>query len=275
MKILFKDKVDLSDELKNEYPEALFCGSREPITEDMKDIEILSVKTTIVDSDLLKKFPDLKWIVNRSNFADNINMKHCEDRNIGIINTYPSTTQVSDWIESRIKKRYYLPYYAICGDCPISEAFKTKFKYIHMLNCKTPESKIRDHLSSTNTLIVAMPLTTHTKGIINKEVFSLLPKGSSLISVSNGLVINNEDLLDAIESGKINHADIDRLNAHKRDELIETGKVTFHKYKSWKHNLDDTEYVESIKEHIDSIIADEPINVLLERHVKEVDVFWD
>lgn len=275
MKILFKDKSDLYDGMKSKYPNALFSGARDPFTNDMSDCQILSVKSTIVDNDLIKRFSNLKWIVNRSNISDNINLKHCADNNIGVVNTYPATVNMSNWIESIIKKEYYLPYYTIYGSGEITDSFKSKFKYIKILKSDAPDIKIEDYLSETHTLIVTMPLTSYTKGAVNKRVFSYLPKGSSLISVSNGLVIDNDDLYEAIMSGRIAHAQIDRLNSHMRKELIATGKVTFHRSKSWKYNCNVDDYINNIITHIDAIIDDAPIDVILDRHEKCIDIFWD
>ena len=56
-----------------------------------------------------------------------------------------------------------------------------------------------------------------------------------IISVSRSNVINNTALLDNLDN--ISHAYIDTLDSNHRDELLESGKVTYTKHTAWSHNF--------------------------------------
>lgn len=48
-----------------------------------------------------------------------------------------------------------------------------------------------------------IPLTDNTKGFINKESIEKMPKGVRIINLSRGGLVNNDDLIKALESGQV------------------------------------------------------------------------
>ena len=58
-------------------------------------------------------------------------------------------------------------------------------------------------------LILALALTNETSGIINEKVFDLLPTHSFLVNVARGGHIVTDDLVEALEKGKIAGAALD------------------------------------------------------------------
>jgi len=58
-------------------------------------------------------------------------------------------------------------------------------------------------------LISLLPLTDATKGLLNQQVLSLLPKGASVINFSRGAIVNHQDLVQLLDSGHIKHAVLD------------------------------------------------------------------
>lgn len=64
-------------------------------------------------------------------------------------------------------------------------------------------------LSKADILICLLPLTAATRGILNKRIFSLLPKGAFLINVARGGHLVEEDLLEMIETGHLSGAGLD------------------------------------------------------------------
>lgn len=55
------------------------------------------------------------------------------------------------------------------------------------------------------------PLTEKTKGIVNAELLSHMKKSAVLINTSRGAVVNEKDLADALNNGKISGAYLDVL----------------------------------------------------------------
>lgn len=60
-----------------------------------------------------------------------------------------------------------------------------------------------DLLSQSDYVSIHIPLMDNTKGFINKEVISKMKKGARLLNFSRGQLVNDDDLLEAIESGHI------------------------------------------------------------------------
>jgi glyoxylate/hydroxypyruvate reductase A len=58
-------------------------------------------------------------------------------------------------------------------------------------------------------LVCLLPLTSITKGIINKDLLNKLPTGSAIINFARGGIINTSDLLEALNAKHINHAVLD------------------------------------------------------------------
>ena len=64
-------------------------------------------------------------------------------------------------------------------------------------------------LQETHILINLLPLTEQTQGILNKELFAMLPDGAYLINAARGAHLVEEDLLVALDSGKLTGACLD------------------------------------------------------------------
>lgn len=64
-------------------------------------------------------------------------------------------------------------------------------------------------LSSAQILILLLPLTPNTKFIINSKTVKLLPRDAIIINPGRGLLINDDALLEALNSGQVSHATLD------------------------------------------------------------------
>jgi len=60
-----------------------------------------------------------------------------------------------------------------------------------------------------NALVCLLPLTQHTRGIVNAKTLSLLKPHSCLINVARGPHVVSEDLIKALDSGHLGHAYLD------------------------------------------------------------------
>lgn len=67
-------------------------------------------------------------------------------------------------------------------------------------------------LKATEILIILLPLTDETRGIMNAQTIAMLPQGAFLISLARGAHIVDEDLLAALDSGQVERALLDAFN---------------------------------------------------------------
>ncbi len=71
------------------------------------------------------------------------------------------------------------------------------------------QEQLADFLRQSDILINVLPLTENTKNILTKNELKLLPEGSFIINIGSGGIINENDLLYALDSGHIIAAALD------------------------------------------------------------------
>ncbi len=71
------------------------------------------------------------------------------------------------------------------------------------------QEQLADFLRQSDILINVLPLTENTKNILTKNELKLLPEGSFIINIGRGGIINESDLLSALDSGHITAAALD------------------------------------------------------------------
>lgn len=70
-------------------------------------------------------------------------------------------------------------------------------------------AEITKFLSHTDILVCVLPLTKETKGILNKNIFKILPKNAFVINVGRGEHLVEKDLLQFIAEGHLSGASLD------------------------------------------------------------------
>jgi glyoxylate/hydroxypyruvate reductase A len=71
------------------------------------------------------------------------------------------------------------------------------------------QEQLADFLRQSDILINVLPLSENTKNILTKNELKLLPEGSFIINIGRGGIINESDLLSALDSGHITAAALD------------------------------------------------------------------
>jgi glyoxylate/hydroxypyruvate reductase len=80
---------------------------------------------------------------------------------------------------------------------------------IEGVECFAGVESLDAFLARTDILVCLLPLTDATRGIIGKHVFDTLPPGASFINVGRGPHLVQQDLLDALDSGRLHAAILD------------------------------------------------------------------
>ena len=84
-----------------------------------------------------------------------------------------------------------------------------KEKVIKGIETYCDESGLKAMLAKCDIVICLLPLTPNTRHLLNAERFSYLPKGASVINFARGGIIQNEDLIEKLNSGHLKHAVLD------------------------------------------------------------------
>ncbi len=74
------------------------------------------------------------------------------------------------------------------------------------------KTDLHEAFSRTDYLVLACPLTNETKNLIDSDMMTTLPRSSFLVNVSRGKVVDNDDLLTAIQNDTIAGAALDVTN---------------------------------------------------------------
>lgn len=81
-----------------------------------------------------------------------------------------------------------------------------------------PASYLHDLLPRSNTVIVTLPLTDETRGLLGARELALLPEGSVLVNVGRGPIVEQQALYDALRQGPLFAAGLDVWYNYPREE---------------------------------------------------------
>lgn len=71
------------------------------------------------------------------------------------------------------------------------------------------EDDLPEYLPNTDVLVMILPASEATQGALNAEILDQLPQRAYVINVGRGVTVNEADLIDALNEGKIAGAAID------------------------------------------------------------------
>ena len=87
--------------------------------------------------------------------------------------------------------------------------WSTTARSIPGVTCYAGAGQFRDFLSRCDILVCLLPLTNATRGILDRRLFAMLPRGAGLVNAGRGGHLVQDDLLAALASGQIGAAVLD------------------------------------------------------------------
>lgn len=75
--------------------------------------------------------------------------------------------------------------------------------------CTHGDSGLDEVLRRSDVLIVLLPLTVHTRGLLDQRRLSLIPNGYTIVNVARGPIVEERALLAELECGRIQRAFLD------------------------------------------------------------------
>jgi glyoxylate/hydroxypyruvate reductase A len=82
-------------------------------------------------------------------------------------------------------------------------------KDLPSVTCYAGLEGLDDFLGDSEILICLLPLTPETKGILNKDTLSKLPRGACIINAARGKHLVEDDLIPLLDSGQIDQVALD------------------------------------------------------------------
>lgn len=104
------------------------------------------------------------------------------------------------------------------GSCAAQELARQGFdvrgwsrsqKALDGIRCSWGMAALDDFLASSDILVVMLPLTPQTQGLLSAERLARLPQGGAFINVSRGAIVDQAALTQALRNGQIAEATLD------------------------------------------------------------------
>ncbi|MTH96718.1 glyoxylate/hydroxypyruvate reductase A [Roseibium sp. RKSG952] len=82
-------------------------------------------------------------------------------------------------------------------------------KSVAGVDCFHGQNGLEEVLARSGILVLLMPLTSETRGLVNAGLLARLPKGASLINFARGPIVDDTALIEALDAGHLSHAVLD------------------------------------------------------------------
>ncbi|MCI8689772.1 MAG: D-2-hydroxyacid dehydrogenase [Oscillibacter sp.] len=156
----------------------------------------ISEHTIMVLLMLLRHMPDYEEIVRNRGWGDQFPVRSIRDGDFTIL----GTGDIGKTVAARLKAMGAAKITALCRSGKSKETVFDEVLPISELDRVLPETKV---------LIMALPSTPETTGILSRERIALLPEDAYVINVGRGTAVDQEALTAALNGGTLAGAALD------------------------------------------------------------------
>lgn len=145
---------------------------------------------------LLRRMPDYAKIVERREWSNKLPIRSIRDNAFTIL----GTGNIGRHVAQRLRA---MGAAHIVGISRSGQAAGGYFDEV------LPVTALDEVLPHTSNLVMAMPGTAETAGVLSRERIALLPEGACVVNVGRGTAIDQDALTEALNSGKLGGAALD------------------------------------------------------------------
>lgn len=247
--LIIKDSGDVNPE---NFPGCKSVKTYRKIEYDPDEIKIMSVKTTRIGKETIKKHNQLEYIISRSHGLDHIDVSECNRRGITVIPMSPFTVPCAEWIRDKLDSSE--KNVVIFGNGPISKHFQTLVPCV-VFDSKVTKQRAIELINGMKdvTIISTIPLNNNTKHYFNDEFFKNIQTSiKSMISISRGELILNSALCKYLEF----HDTKCHLDSVTKDDFYQqiNSKCSIYNHTAWKFMSVKYDYM--LKDIVDKCLKD-------------------
>ena len=127
------------------------------------------------------------------------------------------------------------------------------------------QASLEELLEKSDVISLHCPLTEQTKGLINRETISRMKDGVLLVNSSRGPLICEEDLREALISGKVGGAAVDVLSTEppaKDHPLLDAPNMLITPHIAWATKEARERLMEIAVDNLEAYLSGKPIHVV-------------
>ena len=211
----------------------------DPVRLPEADIVLVRSKTKC-DREFIDKAPNLKMIIRGGVGTDNIDKVCCAEKGIAVHNTpkAPSiavaelafammlavpnhivkaneSMRLGQWLKKELKRtELHGKTLGLVGIGHIAQAVAVRAKafgmhviaydkYVESSRLAVLKNSLEEMVAEADYISLHVPLTEETRGMINKNILALMKPGAILINTGRGMTVEADDVVAALESGKL------------------------------------------------------------------------
>ncbi|MCB0341686.1 MAG: phosphoglycerate dehydrogenase [Pseudobdellovibrionaceae bacterium] len=204
---------------------------------------------TVVDAEILKQFPELKVVVTATSGFDHIDLGHCKEHRVQVgfvpMANPESAAELTIWLILSVLRKAQMAAVAInkkqwrssvsvghelAGKTlgivglgrigsRVSELAKAFYMHVVAYDPYVSESHferlgvescgLMELLRQAQVVSLHVPLTDETRELINRQTLAYFAADAVLINASRGRVVNENDLIDALDEQRLAGAGLD------------------------------------------------------------------